>query len=74
MVRLRNQNVDGKEMSVVLNDVTFVPDLKFNLLSVGKVSKKGVSVTYDSYGAHMKFKIDQIKLKEMGNVYGLVIN
>lgn len=70
------QNDDGKEISVVLNDVNLVPDLKFNLLSVGKLSKKGVSVTYDGDGAHMKFKDDKIKLKEMGNgsVYGLVIN
>jgi hypothetical protein len=70
------QSVEGKELSVVLNNVTLVPDLKFNLLSVGKLSKKGVSVIYNKNGAHMKLKEDQVQLKEMGNgnVYGLVIN
>jgi hypothetical protein len=31
------QNSDGKEISVVLNDVSLVPDLKFTLWSVGKL-------------------------------------
>ena len=75
-IRTTIQTVDSKDMSVVLNNATFMPDLKFNLLSVGKLSKKGVLVTYGNNGAHMKFKDNQIKLKEMGNgnVYGLVIN
>ena len=67
---------DGKEIPVVLNDVNLVPDLKFNLLSVGRLSKKGVAVTYDGDGAHMKLNKDTIQLKPIGNgnVYGLVVN
>jgi hypothetical protein len=35
-------NVNGKMVSVTLNDVSFVPGLKLNLLSVGKIANNGV--------------------------------
>ena len=50
--------------------------MKFNLLSVGWLSKKGVTVTYDGDGAHMKLNKGTVQLKPIGNgnVYGLVVN
>lgn len=70
------EDVNGKKVSVLLNDVSFVPDLKFNLLSVGKIASNGASIVYKKEGAFIDFDTTKIALKSIANgaVYGLSID
>ena len=53
------KDINGNDLNVVLNDVKYAPDLKFNLLSVGKMAEAGAAVTYDKSGA--RINVDEKK-------------
>jgi hypothetical protein len=50
LVLLETLDLDGKTVKLKLSNVIYVPDLKMNLLSVGKLVDKGVAVTFDGSG------------------------
>jgi hypothetical protein len=52
--RLSVTTSEGKELKAMLTDVLYVPDLRFNLLSIGKLREKG-TITYDGKGAAFQF-------------------
>ena len=76
LLKMTLEDVNGKKVSVLLNDVSFVPDLKFNLLSVGKIANNGASIVYKKEGAFIELDKTKIALKSIANgaVYGLSID
>jgi gag-polypeptide of LTR copia-type len=72
-------NSAGKNVKVTLKDVVYVPDLRFNLLSVGQIAKSGVTFVYNKEGAHLDMQssdLSKVVLKSVGNgnVYGMNVN
>ena len=51
-----NLNVDGKDKTITLRNVLYVPDLSYNLLSVAKATDSGKQVTFDDNGCDIKVK------------------
>jgi len=51
-MKVTTKKSDGSLLTVTLKDLLFVPDLKCNLLLVGKLRERG-TVVYDKEGAHI---------------------
>ena len=69
----------GNSVNVTFEDVIYVPELKFNLLSVGQIAKKGAAVVYDKDGAHLDLTSKnkgKVRLTSVGNgnVFGIAID
>jgi len=62
---------NGQEKRVSLNNTLFVPELRTNLLSVGKMCDKGYRVTFDSKMADVTDKNGRIVLKAERHNNGL---
>jgi hypothetical protein len=52
--------IDGKKLTVTLNDIRYVPNLCVNLFSLNKVLKKGFKVSND--GAVVSLSYKDVKL------------
>lgn len=75
-IKANVKDAKGINTIVTLNNVSYVPDLKYNLISVGKMAEAGASITYSNSGAHISIGDKTIALQSIGNnaVFGLQVN
>ena len=62
--------ISGREIPGTLNDVMFIPSLRYNLMSVKKIVKRGGRVTFDDKGGKILFGDRLVAVAgEIGNLY-----
>lgn len=66
---------NNRKRKCVLRDVLFVKDLRYNLLSIGRMQEAGLEITFKNRKAIIRFKGKMLYVaNKRGNLYEFVLN